>query len=236
LSGFIIDGHTTRQIVGIVGDLQQQPGLSRTGPIVTEPAMYIPAAQFSSGAFQMAHTWYSPNWVVHATGRREVIARGIERAIAGVDPLLPVAQFRSMIDERDSALGSQRLNAWLFGGLAALALSLALVGVYGVVANSVVERTREFGIRIALGSSLPRVVWEAVAPVVLLSIAGVAIGGLFAAVSVRVLKGMLYGIQPADAPTFLITASVLIAISTVAGLVPALSLMRLAPADVLRQE
>jgi ABC-type antimicrobial peptide transport system permease subunit len=141
-----------------------------------------------------------------------------------------------MIDERDSALASQRLNAWLFGGLAALALSLALVGVYGVVANSVVERTREFGIRIALGSSLRRIVWEAVAPVVLLSIAGVAIGGLLAAVSVRVLKGLLYGIQPADAPTFLITGSALIAITAVASLVPALSLVRLAPADVLRQE
>jgi predicted permease len=236
LTGFIIDGKTIRQIVGVVGDLQQQPGLSRSGPIVTEPAIYIPAAQFSSGAFQLAHTWYSPNWVVRATGRREVIARAIERAISGVDPLLPVAQFRSMIDERESALGSQRLNAWLFGGLAALALSLALVGVYGVVANSVVERMREFGIRIALGGSLRRVIWEPVAPVVLLSIGGVAIGGLLAVVSVRVLKGMLYGVQPADAPTFVIMGSALIAISAVASLIPALSLARLAPADVLRQD
>ena len=69
-----------------------------------------------------------------------------------------------MIDERDSALKSQRMNSWLLGSLAALALSLAVVGVYGIVANSVVERTREFGIRMALGSSSKRIIWNAVTP------------------------------------------------------------------------
>ena len=137
--------------------------------------------------------------VVRATGRRQEIARGMERAISAADPLLPVASFRSMLDERDSALKSQRVNAWLLGTLAALALSLALVGVYGMVANSVAERTREFGIRIALGSSLRRVVWDAVAPGMLLSATGVAAGGLLAAGSVRVLKGLLYGVPPIDA-------------------------------------
>jgi len=238
LNGYIVGGQVTRQrqIVGVVSDLQQQPGLTRSGPITQEPAMYIPAAQFSSEFFRMAHTWFSPNWVVRATGRRHEIARGIERAIAGVDPLLPIAGFHSMIDERDSALKSQRINAWLLGTLAALALSLALVGVYGLVANSVVERTREFGIRMALGSSVGRLIWDAVAPGMLLSAAGVATGGLLAAGSVRALKGLLYGVQPIDAPTFLAMASALIVISLLASLIPALGLVRLAPADVLRQD
>src|SRR6266446_6490204 len=238
LNGYIVGGQVTRQrqIVGVVSDLQQQPGLTRSGPITQEPAMYIPAAQFSSEFFRMAHTWYSPNWVVRATGRRGEIARGIERAIAGVDPALPVASFHSMIDERDSALKSQRINAWLLGALAALALSLALVGVYGMVANSVVERTREFGIRMALGSSLERVIWDAVAPGMFLAAAGVATGGLLAAGSVRILKGLLYGVQPIDVPTFLVMASALIVISALASLIPALGLVRLAPASVLRQD
>jgi predicted permease len=235
LTSYIVGGKAARQIVGVVSDLQQQPGLSRSGPIVQEPALYIPATQFSSDAFRMAHTWYSPNWVVRGTGRRQEIAGGIERAIAGVDPLLPVASFRSMIDERDSALKSERTNAWLLGTLAGLALLLALVGVYGMVANSVVERTREFGIRMALGSSRGRVVWNAVAPGMLLSAAGVAIGALMAAGSVRLLKGLLYGVPPIDTPTFLTMASALIVISALASLIPALRLVRLAPASVLRQ-
>ncbi len=180
LTSYIVGGKVTRQIVGVVSDLQQQPGLSRSGPIVQEPALYIPATQFSSDAFRMAHTWYSPNWVVRATGRRQEIARGMERAISAADPLLPVASFRSMLDERDSALKSQRVNAWLLGTLAALALSLALVGVYGMVANSVVETI--------------------------------------------------------DTPTFLTMASALIVISALASLIPALRLVRLAPASVLRQD
>jgi predicted permease len=236
LAAYVVEGDATLRIVGIVSDLQQQPGLSGSGPITQEPALYVPATQFSSEGFLMAHTWFSPNWVVRAVGRRGEIARGIERAIGTVDPLLPVASVRTMVDERDSALKSQRMNAWLLGSLAALALSLALVGVYGIVANSVVERTREFGIRMALGSSLSRIIWNAVTPGVLISIAGVITGGLLAAGSVRLLKGLLYGVQPVDAPTFLATGCTLIVIGALASLLPALGLMRLSPASVLRQD
>ena len=105
-----------------------------------------------------------------------------------------------------------------------------------MVANSVVERTREFGIRMALGSSRGRVLWDAVAPGMLLSAAGVAIGALMAAGSVRLLKGLLYGVPPIDTPTFLTMASALIVISALASLIPALRLVRLAPASVLRQD
>jgi len=100
----------------------------------------------------------------------------------------------------------------------------------------VVERTREFGIRMALGSSVGRLIWDAVAPGMLLSVAGVATGGLLAAGSVRALKGLLYGVQPIDAPTFLAMASALIVVSLLASLIPALGLVRLGPADVLRQD
>ncbi len=237
LASYVVGGgEVTRRIVGIVSDVQQQPGLTGSGPITQEPALYVPATQFPSKAFRMAHTWFTPNWVVRAGSRRGEIARGIERAISSVDPLLPVASVRTMIEERDSALKSQRMNAWLLGSLAVLALSLAVVGVYGIVANSVVERTREFGIRMALGSSLRRIIWNAVTPGVLISIAGVVIGGLLAAGSVRLLTGLLYGVKPVDAPTFLATGGTLIVISALASLLPALGLMRLSPASVLRQD
>ncbi len=236
LAAYIVEGNGIRHIIGVVGDLQQQPGLTAPGPIAQEPAMYVPAAQFSSAGFRMAHTWYSPNWIVRATGRRGEITRGIERAIGKTDPLLPVAGVHTMIEERDSALKSQRLNAWLLGSLAGLALLLALVGVYGIVANSVVERTREFGIRIALGSSMRSIIWNAVTPGVLLSVAGAVIGGMLAAGSVRILAGLLYGVKPLDAPAFLAMGCGSIAIGALASLLPALGLVRLSPAGILRQE
>jgi predicted permease len=229
-------GAVTRHIIGVVGDLQQRPGLSASGPIASEPTMYVPATQFTSDGFRIAHTWFSPNWVVRASGRRGELVRDIERAIDRVDPLLPVATVHSMLEERDMALKSQRLNAWLLGSLAGLALLLALVGVYGVVANSVVERTLEFGIRIALGSSMSTAIWNAVAPGLLLSGAGVAVGGLLAAGSVRILAGLLYGVKPLDALTFITIGFASLMISLLASLLPALGVTRLSPASILRQD
>jgi len=236
LDSYLVSREGSRHIVGVVSDVQQLPGLAVTGPIVREPAIYIPATQFSTANFLMAHTWFSPSWIVRASGPREQVAQAIEQAIARVDPLLPVASFRSMIDERDSALKSQRTNAWLLGVLAALAVSLALVGVYGIVANSVVERTREFGIRMALGSSLARVIRDAIVPGIALASGGVVIGAALAAVGVKVLKGLLWGVQPIDLGTFLSMGALLIGVNALASLWPALSLVRLDPSSVLRQD
>lgn len=236
LAGRLLGRNGTRQIVGIVSDLQQRPGLSRSGPIVLEPAVYYPAAQFSAGSLTMIHTWFSPNWIVRAAGPRAEIARGIEQAIASVDPMLPVARFMSLVEERDSALKSQRINAWLLGLLAGLAAALALVGIYGIVANSVGERTREFGIRMALGSSLNDVIRHAIAPGIWLSLAGVAVGAVLALASVTLIKGLLWGVQPMDPATFLMMGVAVIGVSAFASLLPALKLTRLDPASVLRQE
>ncbi|HEU5022533.1 MAG TPA: ABC transporter permease, partial [Bryobacteraceae bacterium] len=229
----VLNGKT--HIVGVVGDLQQQPGLAQTGPIVQEPEMYIPAAQFSSAGFQMAHTWYSPSWVVRARGGQAAIARSIESAISRVDPQLPIATVHSMTDERNLALQAERINAELLGTLAALALVLALIGVYGIAAQTVTERTREFGIRMALGSSLAGLMWDAVAPGMLLTAAGVLIGGTLAAGSAGLLRSLLWGIQPLDTNTFLLMAIVLIGVSAAASLFAAFRVTRLTPATVLRQ-
>jgi predicted permease len=222
-------------IIGVVGDLQQQPGLAKTGPIVREPEIYYPATQFSSAGFQMAHSWYSPSWVVRTTGGQAAIARTIESSISRIDPQLPVATVHSMADERNLALQSERVNAGLLGILAALALVLALIGVYGIAAQTVTERTREFGIRMALGSSLAGLMWDAVAPGMLLTTAGVLIGGTLAAGTAGVLKSLLWGVQPLDTRTFLFMAVILIGISGAASLFAAFRVARLTPATVLRQ-
>ncbi|HVY91379.1 MAG TPA: FtsX-like permease family protein, partial [Bryobacteraceae bacterium] len=230
----LLDGKT--HIVGVVGDLQQQPGLSRTGPIVQEPEMYVPATQFSSAAFQMAHTWYSPSWIVRVRGGQAAIPRAIEAAISRFDSHLPIATVHSMADERNLALRSESVNAWLLSILAALALVLALVGVYGIAVQTVAERTREFGIRMALGSSLAGLMWDAVAPGMLLVAVGVIVGGTLAAGSAGVLKSLLWGVRPLDIRTFLLMALILIAVSGAASVFAAFRIARLTPSTVLRQE
>jgi putative ABC transport system permease protein len=158
----------------------------------------------------------------------------VQRAVESVDPLLPIASFHTLEDDKDRALDSQRSNATLMAALAGLAL--AVVGIYGLVANSVVERTREFGIRMALGATVPAAVWTATEPGMLLSLLGVLIGMGLAVVSTRVLKSSLYGVQTLDPATFIIVAAGLVFIGTLASLVPALRLTRLSPSETLRQE
>ena len=128
------------------------------------------------------------------------------------------------------------MNALFLGAASLLALLLAVVGVYGLVANTVVERTREFGIRMALGSTVSNAIWTAAAPGALLTLGGVVLGGGLSWVAVRVLKGFLFGITPVDPLTFVGASAVLIIVGCLASLAPALNLARLAPADVLRQD
>ncbi len=141
-----------------------------------------------------------------------------------------------MIEQRDTALGNQRLITYLLGSLAILALLLTIVGIYGLVSHSVIERTREFGIRISLGASLSGIIRTAAIPGIILSIVGIGIGSGLAAAGVRLMKGILYGVQPFDPPTFVFVAIGLLAVGAIASLVPAIGLIRLDPARVLRQD
>jgi hypothetical protein len=141
-----------------------------------------------------------------------------------------------MVDERNSALQSQRWNAWFLGALACwlchwrwLASTASPQALWWNELASLV-----FGW--PLGSSLPRVMRDAVAPGVVLSAGGAVIGGILAAACTTVLKGLLYGVQTLDATTFLIVPLALVAVGTLASLLPAFSLTRLAPANVPRQD
>lgn len=226
-------GGEKRRIVGVAGNVQQRPGLRQTGPLDHEPAAYIPAAQFDG--FEMAHTWFSPSWIVRTRGPQAEISLAMQSAVEKVDPLLPLASFRSLDGERDLALRSQRGNAAIIGLLAALSLVLAVVGIYGLIANLVVERTRELGIRITLGATMSNVIWSAAAPGVLLSVAGALIGAALSAGVTRFLKAFLYGVQPMDAFTIVSMAVLLIGAGLVASLIPALRLLNLNPASALRE-
>jgi predicted permease len=224
-----------RTVVGIVGDIQQQAGWGNFGPIGTVPASYIPAAQTTDAFVKMAHTWFSPSWFVRLTGPQEGIVAAMQRAVQSVDPLLPFATFRTFDEVRARAVATQRAQALLLGALAALALLLAAVGLFGLVASSVAERTRELGIRMALGSTSSRAVAVLAVPGVALALIGVAIGLAVARAAATILRHLVWGVSAGDPLTFVLAAAVVLMVAVVATLVPALRIVRLNPIKALRQ-
>lgn len=159
----------------------------------------------------------------------------MQRAVETVDPLLPFAKFRTLDDVRGEAVVTERAQALLLGALAGLALVLAAVGLYGLVANTVAERRRELGIRLALGATSGQAIVAAAAPGLLLALVGVAIGALAARLGATTLRHLVWGISVADPLTFVVSATAVFAVAAVAVFAPALRIVRLNPIRALRQ-
>lgn len=224
------------EIVGVAGDVQQSPGWDRTAPLQPTPTAYILASQISSESLTVIHTWFSPSWIVRASGPPQSIVRGVQNIAAKIDPLLPIAAFHSIEDLRAESLKSQRFEATLLAALSALALLLAVVGIYGLMAQSVAERRREMGIRIALGATVARAIRAAAAPGIFLALMGVLAGCVLAALSSEVLEHLIFGVSALDPVTYATVAVGLLAVAAVASLIPALRIAALNPSETLREE
>jgi predicted permease len=233
-SHLAIDGKN-REIAGVVGDVEQSPGWDQQAPLQPTPTAYILAEQISDG-FLGVHIWFSPNWVIRTAAPAQTVMREMQQIASKIDPLLPIAAFHSMDDFRAESLSAQRFQATLLATISALALILAVIGIYGLMAQSVADRRRELGIRIALGSSVARAIRDAALPGVLLALAGVCAGSVLAALSARVLKHLIYGITATDPLTYTAVAFGLLMIAAMASLIPALRIAKLHPADTLREE
>jgi ABC-type antimicrobial peptide transport system permease subunit len=149
---------------------------------------------------------------------------------------LPFAGFQSLKELQAEALRQQRFEVFLLGTLAALALFLSLVGVYGLVSNMVVQRTREIGIRMALGSSVRQAMMEVGSSGIVAVSLGLAGGLALSAVSVRLIKSELYGVQTYDPLTFLAVLALLIIAATAATFLPTRRIANINPASTLRAE
>jgi ABC-type antimicrobial peptide transport system permease subunit len=160
----------------------------------------------------------------------------MRRALQSVDPRLPFSSFQSMFEVRGSSLKQQHYQATLFSALATLTVILVALGVYGLIAHSVAQRTREMGIRLALGATPKQVVRAAAAPGVALSLAGIGCGAVLALFATRLLKSLIWGISDNDPLTFISVALLLILVAVVSSALPALRLTHLDPAQTLRDE
>jgi predicted permease len=224
-----------RTIVGVVGDVQTKTAFGNFGPVGAGPAAYVPPAHLSAGYFRTVHTWFSPSWIVKLAGPQEQIIEQMQRAVQSVDPQLPFAKFRTLDDVRGQAVATPRAQAALLSTLAGLALLLAAIGLYGLMASSVAERTRELGIRLALGASSRQAIVSAAAPGLLLGAIGVAAGLAIARAGATTMSHLVWGVSVNDPLTFALAAGAVLLVAVIATLVPAVRIARVNPIKALRQ-
>jgi hypothetical protein len=221
-------------IVGVVGDVRQVAGFNGTGPIDALPTLYLPVTQVDESFLRLVHTWFSPSWVVRGTGG-ETLVTATRRAIETADPQLPMATVRGMDAVRAASVARQRLLTSLATLLGVAALLLAAIGIHGLIAAGVTERTRELGIRLALGATVGQTIRTAALPGLTLTLIGLVLGLLLAFGASGVVRSQLWGVREHDPVTFVGVAIVLLLVATIASLVPALRVRRFDPATLLRE-
>jgi predicted permease len=227
----------TLEIVGIVGSTQQgAAGWGNFAPIAPLPCIYVPVAQSPSGFLAVIHIWFEPSWIVRSSLPAATLVPELRRAIQQVDAQLPIAHVKTIDDLRGEKLASQRFMMSLVAGLGLIALVLAAVGIHGLIASSVNERSRELGIRLALGATARQAMTAVIVPGLVLAGVGVTIGAAAALAVSRLLQSFVWGITPSDPATFAGVITVLLGIALVASVIPAWRVLRLDPAVTLRAE
>jgi predicted permease len=224
-------------IVGVVNNIPQQQGWSAdAGPVARLPQIWVPAAQLSDKDFQAIQEFLSPSWVVRTRGHVANLEQQMRRAILNVDPRLPFSGFHTIEELRSDAVAPHRYQAMLFSVFGGMAILLCMLGLYGLIAQSIAQRTREFGIRLALGADLQNIIRSAVFPGIKLCIAGITCGVVLSLWSARLLKTLVWGISTTDTMTYVTVAALLITVAVLTSLIPALRLAKLDPAETLRDE
>jgi macrolide transport system ATP-binding/permease protein len=223
-------------IVGEVADVPISSGLDPVAPLMSEQTMYIPAAQVSPQYLSLIHVWFQPDWVVRTAGPVQGLTAEMQSALTSADPNLPDSGFYSMNDLLARTLATQRIEVALLGAMAALALLLSAVGIFALVANMVAQRTREIGIRMALGSTVGRAMLQIGRSGAGASVAGLVLGLVLCAGALRVMRSLLYGVDAYDTPTLAAVVLVLLLVTLTATALPTLKIARIDPAITLREE
>jgi ABC-type antimicrobial peptide transport system permease subunit len=160
----------------------------------------------------------------------------VRHEVASLDPALPVFSVHTMTEYVDGVLEQPRLSMALMAIFGGLALLMAVGGIYGVLSYSVSQRTREIGIRMALGASRGQILGFIMRQGVVLSLAGVALGVMGALASMRLMRNLLYGVSVTDAATYLLVPAILLTVALAATFIPARRATRIDPLNALRHE
>jgi putative ABC transport system permease protein len=209
------------EIIGVVGDLKE-------GSLDKEPA---PTAYYVH-----AHLPYTAMVFVVRANSPLALVEPARKVIHGMDPQQPIADVRTMEEILGDTFGRQRLSALLLGGFSLASLLLASVGIYGVLAYSVARRTREIGVRVALGAAPGRILRLVVGSGARLVMAGAAAGLAGALLLSGLMKGLLFGVGPRDPLSFVFAPAALVGVALLAAYIPARRAARISPVEALRTE
>jgi predicted permease len=212
-------------IVGIVADVKH---LSlRESPA---PEMYVPYTQKPYPSMLLMHV------ALRSAGDAESLTRGVREALGRLDPDLPMAKVTTLKTIVDNSLAQPRFSMLLLAAFGGVALLLACIGMYGVISYSVAQRTREIGIRLALGAQPRQVLGMMLGQGARLAVVGIAIGLLAALAATRIMTSFLYGVQATDPATFAGMALLFIVVALLACYLPARRATRVDPLTALRYE
>jgi predicted permease len=211
------------KVVGVVGDVKDTPGAA-----AAKPAYYMADWQF---AYHDQHAV-----VLRASGDLESLGRAAREKVLALDPDLPITDVRTMEEVGGRAISDARFSLLLVGVFAGTALLLAAVGIFGVISYTVTQRTHEFGIRMALGAQPGNVLAMVVKEGARLGLAGVLIGIVCAAVLMRGMTSLLFGVGASDPVTFAGVALLMVGVALAACYFPARRAMRVEPMTALRHE
>jgi putative ABC transport system permease protein len=218
------------EVVGVVGDVKShldQPA---------EPTTFVPAAQAKLGTSNLFEGWFPRSIVVRTAGDPLLLNQALREVVAATDPLVPTGAIRSMDQVLSRSLALRSFMMLLLGFFGGLALLLASVGIYGVIAFAVSQRTREIGVRMALGAKPSDVLRMVLREGTTLVGAGVVLGVAASLTLTRLLEGMVYGVRVRDPLIFAAVNLLLVAVSLVACYVPARRATRVDPLVALRYE
>jgi hypothetical protein len=216
-------GQRTWEVVGVVADVRHLSPERGSGIEV-----YFPMAQMWD--------YQTMELVVRSRLPATTLAPSVGAVLAEIDPAMPTHAFWTLASTLERSVSPRRFTLQVLGAFGAVALVLAGLGIYGVLSQSVSERTRELGIRMALGASAGEIRRSVVGRTLLLSGAGVGIGLLILVPGTRLLASLLFGVPAADPVTLLTIAGVLVGVAALSGLLPALRASRADGLRVLRGE
>ncbi len=220
-----------RTIVGVVADFRGRR-LDEEQP----PSMYVPLEQATSGTMVITHRFFATNWILKTNSGAELGPGRIEAAMREVAPNHPFSRIRTMADLVGAAVASQRFLMVLLLTFSILAVLMAAAGLYGVISFNVARRTKEIGLRMALGAGSRRILGSVLAEGIALAGFGIAIGLVAATMLGRFLDAMIFGISAHDPLTLIAAVLVLLAMAAIATLQPALRAARVDPTTSIRAE